>query len=208
MKWKAYFAGVFSVFLFLVVAGAAYFIGRNQINFSNTPAPTFTPTLEEEPVVGGAVPTTSENKNTKIVSAGGVVSFPAYEVLISEGWQEKIQHDDLTQIDILTLTNEGYEIRIMQGATGGALCLYPGDTPFEGPSAEYPAFWEITASDILLRRSGEEGGEAFTLCEKKDDNTYFQPTTFGHISYKLPAGYDKNILSEMDEMVSTLKKKS
>ena len=206
MKWKAYFAGVFSVFLFLVVAGAAYFLGRNQINFSNTPTPT--PTFNQESNLEEAVPTTAENKDTKIVSAGGVVSFPAYEILVAEGWQEKIQHDDLTQIDILTLTNEGYEIRIMQGATGGALCLYPGDAPFEGPSAEYPAFREITASDIILRRSGEEGGEAFTLCEKKDDNTYFQPTIFGHISYKLPAGYDKNILSEMDEMVSTLKKKS
>lgn len=207
MKWKTYFAGVFSVLLFLAIAAAAYFLGRKQLNFSNTPTPIPTPTLQEEPGGEEAVPTTSENTEKRTVSAGGVVSFPAYEIVVPEGWQEKIQHDDVTQIDILTLTNGAYEIRIMQGATGGALCLYPGDAPFEGPSAEYPAFWEIKASDILLRRSGEEGGDAFTLCEKKDDNTYFQPTTFGHISYKLPAGYDKDMLSQMDEMASSLKKK-
>lgn len=206
MKWKAYFAGVFTVLLFLAIAASAYFIGRRQVNFSNTPTPTPTTTSNQESNLQEAVPTTSKNVDKKKVSAGGVVSFPAYEMLIPEGWQEKVQHNDVTEIDILTLTNEGYEIRIMQGATGGALCLYPGDATFDGPSAEYPAYQEITASNIILRRGGEEGGDAFTFCEKKDDNTYFQPTTFGHISYTLPEGYDQNMLSEMDEIVSTLKK--
>ena len=101
----------------------------------------------------------------------------------------------------------------MQGATGGAMCLYPGDPDFEGPSSRYTKFVELITQDgRTLRRSSTDdppyqGKVGFTVCMKTDSGDYNQPTMYGHTGYSLPVGFDNSDLLEMDAMISSLKKK-
>ena len=122
-----------------------------------------------------------------------------------EGWTPNhVTTNEGTWVDTLTITNGAYQIKIFQAATGGAMCLYPGDADFEGPSSRYEAFVELTTKDgILLRRGGTTKG--FTVCQKSTEN-FGQPTVFGHTSYTTPATADTAIVKQMDEMIASLKK--
>lgn len=135
-------------------------------------------------------------------SAG--LSFDQFSIMIPSGWISK-KESQSAQDEKLTLEKEGYTITIFQAATGGALCLYPGDAEFEGPSSKFTKFIELTTKDNRnLRRSGED--TAFTICQKSADGSYQQPTNYGHISVKLPAVWTQEMLIEIDSIISSLKK--
>lgn len=154
-------------------------------------------------------PTVSSQQLTT-VSAGvpksAGLSFDQYSITFPENW--KLEKTNQTMMDQkLTLSSNNYEINIFQGATGGALCLYAGDSEFEGPSSKYETFVELTTKDNrLLRRSGDKNGIAFTICQKSGDGSFQQPTNYGHISVEMPADFTPEILSEIDSIISSLKK--
>jgi len=135
-------------------------------------------------------------------SAG--LSFDQYSITTPDEWISKRESQTTTD-EKLILEKDGYSISIFQAATGGALCLYPGDADFEGPSSRFLKFVELTTKDNKnLRRSGE--GTAFTICQKSADGSYLQPTNYGHISVKLPANPTPEMLTEIDSIISSLKK--
>src|SRR3972149_6519872 len=211
MQWKPFIAGVITIIVLLALAGGGYYFGTKQSQKLTPLSQTSEATLPEEQSQTqttpapqpSPVPTTAP---TTPVSAGGVLSFSAYTAQLPAGWEPEHDQDANTPIDRLTLTKGNYEISIYQAATGGAMCLYPGEAPFEGPSATYDLFAEIAGSGgVSYRRSGTTGDTAFTVCRIQDDGTYFQPTGFGHIQFKLPAGYDPKILAEMDSIIASLK---
>ena len=137
-------------------------------------------------------------------SAG--LSFDQYSVMTGADWASKKEYQTAMD-EKLTLTKDGYSITIFQAATGGALCLYPGDPEFEGPSSKYAVFTNLTTKDgKILRRSGDVNGTAFTVCQKAADNSYQQPTTYGHISIKMPNTWTQEVLIEIDSIISSLKK--
>lgn len=188
------FLPIIILLIILGVGGGAYYIGRQDA----APTPTSTS------VITTPSPTPSPKKK---VTAGGAVSFATYTILLPDNWTATQEHDSKTDIDRLTLKRDGYEIRIFQGATGGAQCLYPGDQEAEGPSGKYDTFVTIMTQDgVTLRRSGTAGSTGFTLCQKQPDGIYIQPTSFGHISYLLPTNFDSSVLSEMDTIIASLKK--
>ena len=202
MNTKVFFTGFGFALLLLVVAGGAYFLGIKRQNV--------TPKKQVATDVTGEIPEsladfTPAPPQDKGVSAGGAVSFPKYTIVVPPDWIATGKHDNINDLDELTIFKGEYEIRIFQAATGGALCLYPGDAPFEGPSATYAVFSEINGqNNLVFRRGGDAGANAFTLCELKNDGSYFAPTMFGHISFSLPAGYDADILAEMDAIISSI----
>ncbi len=137
-------------------------------------------------------------------SAG--LSFDQFSIQIPSDWTSK-KESQTAMDEKLILTNDGYEIAIFQAATGGALCLYPGDAEFEGPSSKYQIFTALTTKDgRALRRSGDSNGTAFTVCQKGADGSYQQPTNYGHISVKLSANHTSEILIEIDSIISSLKR--
>lgn len=111
-------------------------------------------------------------------------------------------------MDTLTLTKDKTVTKIFQAATGGAICLYPTDTPMEGPSSSYDTFVELTTqSGDVMRRSSTVGSKGFTVCMKSPTYGNFQqPTIFGHMSIKTDLTPDPKVLAEIDTMIASLKK--
>jgi hypothetical protein len=140
------------------------------------------------------------------VSKSAGLSFDQYTITTGESWTSKKESQSALD-EKLTISKEGYSITIFQAATGGAICLYPGDADFEGPNSKYETFKVLTTKDgKTLRRSGNKNGTAFTICQRSADDSYQQPTNYGHISVTLPAIWDYTVLNEIDEILSSLKK--
>ena len=140
------------------------------------------------------------------VSKSAGLSFDAYSIMFPNNWTSKKESQSALD-EKLIITNGDYSITIFQAATGGALCLYPGDAEFEGPSSKFEVFTTLTTKDNrTLRRSGDKNGTTFTICQKSVDNSYQQPTNYGHISVKLTADFTPEILTEVDSIISSLKK--
>lgn len=214
-----------AVLVLLVVgglAGAGYYLGKSgKLSLGNAmPVPEAVTTTDpnQESITNTLTPTASATatpKATKTVTAGlgaeSGLSFTKYSMQIPEGWVTNHTYtNEGTPVDTLTITNGAYQIKIFQAATGGAMCLYPGDADFEGPSSRYDTFVNLTTKDgIVLRRGGTVAASGtkrgFTVCQKGTES-YGQPTGFGHTSYSTPLTPDEAILKEMDGMISSLKK--
>lgn len=153
--------------------------------------------------------TAPEIKLTAVIgglSKSAGLSFDQYSLMVPEGWISSKESQTLMD-EKLTLKKNGYEINIFQAATGGAVCLYAGDAEFEGPSSKYQTFVNLTTQDGKnLRRSGDLNGNNFTICQKSVDNSYQQPTNYGHISITMPVNFTAEILAEIDSILSSLKK--
>lgn len=167
-----------------------------QVDVKQTPSPIVQATaspLPQTTVIAG-------------VSKSAGLSFDSYSIMFPSDWTSK-KESQTAMDEKLILTKDGSTITIFQAATGGALCLYPGDAEFEGPSSKFESFTMLTTKDNrTLRRSGDKNGTAFTICQKAPDNSYQQPTNYGHISVKLAAEFTPEILTEIDSIISSLKK--
>jgi len=140
------------------------------------------------------------------VSKSAGLSFDQYSITTPEEWIAKKESQTVTD-EKLILTKDDYQINIFQAATGGALCLYPGDGDFEGPSSKYEFYTTLNTKDNrTLRRSGNKDGNGFTVCQKGQDGSFIQPTNYGHISITTPNNFTQEMLDEIDTILSSLKK--
>jgi hypothetical protein len=213
---------VLIIVVLVVIGGAGFYLGRNwqKSETSLMPTPTLqpvemnipiSPTISNQQNIVTTPPPLPEKKSVE----GGVssgLSFSQYTIMVPGDWLTNRESSNQgTPMDKITISKNGYEISIYQAATGGALCLYPGDPVPEGPSSSFKFYQSISGSDgIIYRRSwGDEvnpaGTKSFTVCQKGTGD-YGQPTSFGHISYKTPTSYDDSVLKEMDGMIASLKK--
>ena len=202
------------VFLLLgSIAYGAYSLGKSSQPGSNTgaasttamPTPTMDPGLKPESLPEGFKP-------AKTITAGlgteSGLSFTKYQITVPEGWiPDHVTTNEGTWADTLTLTKGTTKLKIFQAATGGALCLYPSDPDFEGPSSRYDMYVTITTSDgIILRRGNTKGSTGgYTMCQKGSEN-YGQPTVFGHMNLTTTLGSEDALLTEADAMIASLKK--
>lgn len=208
--------GKIALILVLVggVAYGAYSFGKGSFTPSGfggvttTKSPEATPT--ELPPFAVATPT--PNAGTRIAAgldASSGLSFTKYQISVSPSWTPThVTTNEGTWTDTLTLTHaSGGTVKFFQGATGGAMCLYPDDADAEGPSSRYDTFVELKTSDgVSLRRGWTTGSEQnSTVCQKSSDGSWGQPTVFGHVSVKL-GSFDSATLTAVDEMIRTLKK--
>lgn len=209
-KFFAVFGKLILVLLVLgLVGGGAYYYGQKKESPSSSQTP-------EETLSAKSSPSPSGTASKKTVE-GGVpksagLSYDQYTLEVGAEWAVS-KDTSSPAYEKLTLSKGAYLLTIMQGATGGAMCLYPGDPDFEGPSSRFTKFVDLTTKDGRnLRRSGTDeppvgGKTGFTVCMGNSEGAYNQPTVFGHMSYSLPTGYDNAILFEMDAIVSSLKKR-
>ncbi|MBI3984589.1 MAG: hypothetical protein HY344_01415 [Candidatus Levybacteria bacterium] len=202
---KYLLAAISLLLLVIIIAGGAFYFGQQtaQRGKEMTTTPTPTPFVTQEIPVATISLIPGEEKQT--LSGGGVLVFNAYTLEALRNWTSAAEKDQ--DLDRLTLSYNGYSIKIFQAATGGALCLYPSDPDVEGPSSRFISFVDLTSKDGKKLRRGTTGAQnAMTVCESKSGN-WEQPTSFGHISYQTPANPDAKIMDEMDDIVSSLKKK-
>lgn len=199
--------------LVLLVLGsltyAGYYFG-NQTKSLSKPEAVKTEVVSEATVTPLSPSPAADNQKLVTISAGVAksagLSFDLYTITTPETWTAN-KTSQTAMDEKLVLTKDGYEISIFQAATGGALCLYPGDPAFEGPSSSYQVFTPLVTQDGRnLRRSGDQNGVAFTVCQKSPDNSYQQPTNYGHVSIKMPANWTQEMLTEIDTILQSLKK--
>jgi len=212
---------VFVVLILGSIAYGAYSYGKitspdaKPTAASITAAPTVKPSIDpnlmpekkSEATTGAATQTT--------ISAGlgkeSGLSFTKYQLTVPTGWiPNHVTNNEGTWVDTLVLTRGTTSLKIFQGATGGAMCMYPGDASFEGPSSTYDSFVVITTADgITLRRgttlAGNGTTKGYTMCQKGSES-YGQPTVFGHMSLTTALNADAALLSEVDTMIASLKK--
>lgn len=133
--------------------------------------------------------------------------FPGYTITIASGWTPN-HEQQLTgsASDTLTVTKNGYAIKIYQAAFGGGICLYPGDPDQMGPNARYTSFVAFSgASGEQYRRGTTNTIPPMTSVCMNTSGTYGSITTFGHIDYTIPASPVATTLAQMDSMIATLK---
>lgn len=201
---------IFGIVIIGILAGGGYYFGSQfgakPQDTTDLPIASLSPTASPKP--------TTSPKQIVTSGLGNIegVNFPKYQIAVPAGWDINKEHSEVqSPLDVLTISKGGYKLKIFQAATGGAMCLYPGDPAFEGPSASFTAFVELSdAEGRLYRRSGSEslskdGTRGFTLCHKSEYG-WQQPSPFGHVSFTLPGTYDEGILEEMDGMIQSLKK--
>ena len=205
------------------VAYGAYSLGETSPLPGQSPGAATTTAAPTEPLPTATnVPSP---KPTKVVQAGldasSGLSFTKYQMTVPEDWV--VTHtttNEGTWVDTLILTKDfaptggKVQLKIFQAATGGALCLYPGDADFEGPSSRYDVFENITTADgIILRRGTTKDTDpnymtkpkSYTVCQKSADGSFGQPTVFGHMSLSNVLG--SAAMTEVDAMIASLKKR-
>ncbi len=209
--------------LVLVILGgisyAAYTLGKSSLPnsqfgaVSTTAMPQPTTEIASETTPSGSI--TPQAKQTKVVKAGldasSGLSFTKYQLMAPEDWT--VSHtttNEGTWVDTLTLTKGTSQLKLFQAATGGAMCLYPLDADFEGPSSRYDTYVDITTQDNIILRRGTTNANSgttkgYTMCQKGTEN-FGQPTVFGHMSLTTALNPDNMVLSEVDAMLASLKK--
>lgn len=217
-KFFAFFGKAILVIALLGgIAYASYALGKSTSSALNSGAASTTamPEPTTTPDAGLMPEKKPESAKTTMVTAGlgkdSGLSFTKYQITVPEGWTPNhISTNEGTWVDTLTLTKGTTQLKIFQAATGGAMCLYPGDEPFEGPSSTYDSYVVITTTDGLTLRRGTTNTnngttKGYTMCQKGAEN-YGQPTVFGHMSLTTALNPDAALLSEIDMMIATLKK--
>ncbi len=214
-KFFSFFGKAVLVFALLGgISYAAYSLGSKsaspasqpgEASTTAMPTPTMDPGLKPESLPEGFKP-------AKTITAGlgsdSGLSFTKYQITVPDGWTpDHVTTNEGTWVDTLTLTKGTTKLKIFQAATGGALCLYPTDADFEGPSSRYDNYVTITTADgIIVRRGSTKGSTSgYTMCQKGSEN-YGQPTVFGHMSLTTALNPDAALLTEIDGMIATLKK--
>ena len=201
-----YLLPILIILLILLVGGMAFFAGKSGVKVPGvalttpTVSPTGSPTTT-------AIPTATV-KTTKTVTGGGILSFPKYQVTIPTDWQNTRESQGADDEKII-LTKGAYEISILEGGFGGAMCLYPGDPDQEGPSGRYEFYKEITTKSGDLFRRSWDGDEmisnGFGICHKSQYG-WGAPTAYGHISYKTPITKTREMIDEMDAILASFTK--
>lgn len=194
-------------FLILVVLGLvgylAYDFGTKSANSTQNPSSTQNTPSPNAYQTPSSAPSSIPTVNKQTVSAGGVLSFPNYSLLIPEGWKsEREQGQDM---DKLTLTKLGYKMTISEGAFGGSGCVYPGDPPQE-MAQTFTSFVEITNPNEFVFRRSSTGTGGWAVCQKGSGGSFGGPTSFGHISITEPSSPNASIVAEIDSILASLKK--
>lgn len=213
---EKFFAIVGKIVLVLLVVGgvaySAFYIGKIGIGTSTArnESPQDSVTTQE---TGVPTPTPKQTRSiTGGVSKEEGLAFDKYALEVPVDWSIE-RTTPAPASEQLIIVKGDYELKIFQAATGGALCLYPGDPDFEGPSSRFTKFVDLTTQDgRVLRRSGSDipsktGEVGFTICQRNTEGDFNQPTSYGHVSFSLPQNYGAEILTEMDAMITSLQKK-
>jgi hypothetical protein len=203
-----FLVGILTVIVIFLAAGVAYFYGKSTVNnqvVNTLPTPTSTTTVQPTTaIVVTPGPTATVTPAAKKVNGGGILSFPKYELTIPADWvnTREVPGPDAEKI---VLKKGKYEVSILEGGFGGAACLYPGDPDLEGPSGRYEQFVEITTkSNDLLRRSWSGTG-GFAICQKTQYG-WGAPSLYGHIGITVPDTYTKEMITEIDGILASIKK--
>lgn len=197
------------LFLIGILSGylAINFNKQNQKQTTTTP----TPTTSEQQTENSPTPKITSVEAKSFTSEKlKDLSFKGYSLSYPADWSLSEKREESVSISTVTLTKDGYTLKIYQAPTGGAACIYEGDLP-EGPASDYrnDEYTEIITGFGTLRQteSPSNGKMAYAYCQKnQNENSYGQPTSVGHMSVSTQvANPDPEIISEIEKIVESIK---
>lgn len=195
-----FFAGIAAALILIAAIGSAFYFGTQH----NKPQPPASP--PPTPAATPSAKPTATAPETKTVAGGGILSFPKYKLTVPITWSDtrEIPGPDSEK---LILKKDSYQISILEGGFGGAICLFPGDPDSEGPSGRYDTFVDLTTkAGNIFRRVGVKGTTpGFGVCEKTQYG-WNAPTSYGHISIAVPVNASLETLAEIDAILSSFEK--
>ena len=216
-RFFSFFGKLALIFLIVaVLVGGGYYLGTGKLPFPMNPAPGAVTTIALQPTQSITSAPFAITPTTTIATSAGIIqtvsvasasgtSFRGFTISVPSTWT--VKKDENPGISVKVTINRGdYSMSIYQAATGGAQCLYPGDTPADMSTSFGPFTFIQDASGTQYRRARTLGSASgYTICQKSD-TTYGLPTSFGHVTYTSPANPDPEILKEMDTIFATIKK--
>lgn len=191
------------IVVLLILLGGAYFLGKNTSTKKGATVTTqvgLTPTPVDETASWKTFATQKLKGN----------SLDAYSMQYPDSWTLT---SSLTSFsDSRTLSKNDYSINVYQAAVGGAGCIFEG-TVSDGPMNDYRnlKYVEVKTELGTLRRLIDPGAQKndgktiFSFCESNNNKDYGMPTQIGFISYTTPKNPDNAVLSQMDQMLKTIK---
>lgn len=202
------------ILLILLVPLGGYFLFNEVSKAKITPTPSVSPEpsveTETSPTKYPSPTSTSINLDKSFTSAKfSDLSFSGYKLMYPSDWTLSEERDGSVPISTVTLTKQGYTLKIFQAATGGAMCIYEGDMP-EGPASDYRTnkFTDLTTGFGTLRQteSSNNGKVGYAYCQKNtSDSSFSQPTSVGHMSVTTGvAAPDPKILEEIEAIVESI----
>ncbi len=203
------------IVLLLVILGAVGVFFWKNMMVKNEPAPVTEETQEviEETITPEPTSASSSSKLDQTFTSEKLsqLSFMGYSLMHPADWTLSEQRDEaVTPISTVTLTKNGYVLKIYQAATGGAMCIYEGNLP-EGPASDYRnnEYTDIVTSFATLRQTETPSGGkmSYSYCQKSStEDSYGAPTSIGHMSVTTGvANSDPEIISEIEEIVKSIK---
>lgn len=200
-----YFISIVLTALVVGFAVTAYFKGWfPQVTFTKPQAVSVQSTEIATPINLLGISPTPTTAGSTLVKAGGILSMSAYSINVPGDWQYSKDGSVAGQSDRLTITKGSYSLTISQGAFGGGGCLYPGD-PDSEMAQRFTAFTALTdQSGDNLRLSTLAGG-GFVVCQG-NGTSWGDITSFGHISVSAPLTSDPSVISQINSILSSLKK--
>lgn len=214
-KRKFIILGALVFLAFIIALVVLFFTSQKQSKTSaTTPTPTGNPSTstqtklpdETKPTLAPSVKWVSYT-STKLQST----SFPSYTISYPETWTRDVENDGVT--DSIVLVKGEYSIKIFQAPAEGGQCVFDDPLPTGSPFVQDfrgKQFVEIVTDSGNMRRIPKPSQNTFTnytFCMRTptSNGSYGMPTTFGFITYSVPDQEDKSILSEMDQIIKTLK---
>ncbi len=202
------------VLLLIILTAVGIFYWKNMMT-KNEPVPAQEQTqevIEETPTIEPTEATSSSKLNQTFTSEKlSQLSFVGYSLMHPADWNLSEQRDEaVTPISTVTLTKNGYVLKIYQAATGGAMCIYEGDLP-EGPASDYRnnEYTDLVTSFATLRQTEvpSNGKMSYSYCQKSStEDSYGAPTSIGHISVTTGVvNSDPEIMNEIEEIVKSIK---
>src|SRR3989344_4278267 len=199
--------------LILVLVGGAYYFGTQKTTNtqpSDTPTPTVSQALEESFDSPTQEPTKAVQTKSFTSAKFSELGFSGYSLIYPADWTLKEERDNSVPVSTVTLTKQGYALKIFQAATGGAQCIYEGDMP-ESPASDYRTnkYKDLITGFATLRQteSPSNGKMAYSYCQKNtSDGSFGQPTTVGHMNLTTGVAVpDPKIVSEFEEIIKSIK---
>ena len=198
------------------IAGAAYFYGMSR-SVTSKVEKDLDLTVDESDIDTSTNYDSNATQPTvapvaKVQVAEGAVEHAKYTASVPEDWTVTKDPSNSNDMDKLTLTKNGYTVVIYQANMGGSMYSF-SDAKVDGPFAqEYTGTYSdfIGATGEKFRRidssSQNKPGEKNYGVLVFGSDAYQTPTTFGRISYTTPLNPTKDMLDEMDSIISSLKK--
>jgi len=215
-KFFEIFGKVVLVLILLgVVAGGAYYYGVSRNGTAKTADKLIIKTEDEADMVNDL--DTDSNKPTVtpieyVKVAAGATNHTKYTASVPEDWTVTKDPSNSNDMDKLTLAKNGYSITIYQASMGGSMYSF-SDAKVDGPMAQdysgtYSDFTGATGEKYRRIDSSSQNkpGEKNYGVLVFGSDAYQTPTTFGGISYTTPLNPTKDMLDEMDGIISSLKK--